>query len=132
MRYLVIRPTDQEPIVHLWTKEQRPNPKDRDYPHTTYMKNNHIPLETVSSAGYVFYDPDTQQSEVDDNTSYQMDNHEQDRDADFNLVKQALSGFCLTHRDRIPEIRQEWIVRQEFLKHRAEVLKRLNEMRANQ
>lgn len=130
MRYIITQENDQQPIVHLWTKGQRPNLKERDYPHTTYIKNNNIPLDTISSAGYVFYNPETQQSEIDDVASYQMDNHENDRDRDFNLVRQALSGFCLSHRNLITEVKQEWLERQDFLKRRAEILKRMEEIHA--
>ena len=59
-----------------------------------------------------------------------MDNHEGDRDRDFNLVRQALLTFCLTHRELVPEVKQEWIERQEFLKRREEILKRMAEIHA--
>ncbi len=127
MRYLVIREADKEPQVLLWTKGQRPNPKDRDYPHTAYIKNHQINLDTISSAGYVFYDPKTQKYEIDGTASYQMDNHEEDREADFQLVIQSLSGFCLQNRSLMDEISVEWTERQAFLKHREAVLASLRQ-----
>ena len=130
MRYIVVQQENKEPIVLLWIKSQRPNLKDRDYPHTTYIKDNKIALDTISSAGYVYYNPETQQSDIDDVASYQMDNHEGDRDRDFNLVRQALPTFCLTHRNLVSEVKQEWIERQDFLKRREEILKRMAEIHA--